>query len=349
MKNKLNDSDDDDKPKKKLCKSIHNQNIDENVLNKIRGGLFGKAIGDALGFPFEFTMKLSEYNGLLEYKPKIRTRVGYKIGAIGQYSDDTQMTIALATNIIKHNGDFCKHSLVTDYMKFANSCKFIGKNTRKLLLGIKTINGYEKRVEKYMDIKNESNGSLMRCCPIAATNIDVKKDCEITNISPTNIECGRIYITILKKYLNNEIPDIHKIYAELNIKEKSVLDVLKDIDSKKKRDVTQKSNKGWVCNALWCALSVMDRDSYCDSIDQVIRYGGDTDTNAAIAGSLIGYKIGFEKMMEETRTKTNFDVMINADLNSPQNNYKCSEDYHPKLISYLAEKLTQIYVSNKTN
>ncbi len=70
-----------------------------DTINRFRGCIYGLAIGDALGFPNEFLRLLQireKYgeSGLEDFKP------AYGLPA-GSYSDDTQMSLALARAIIK--------------------------------------------------------------------------------------------------------------------------------------------------------------------------------------------------------------------------------------------------------
>ena len=53
---------------------------------------------------------------------------------------------------------------------------------------------------------------------------------------------------------------------------------------------------------------------------------GDADTNAAIAGGLIGFYYGWENM--DLITKENWNKIINTDLSL--GNFKRPELYHPK-------------------
>ena len=100
------------------------------------------------------------------------------------------------------------------------------------------------------------------------------------------------------------------------------------------RDVT--INKGHIINAYYCAFwGLFQFDNYKDAIDAIICLGpeegqkakiniegkwkkteiivGDTDTNASIAGALLGAFYGYEKITENEITKNNMDIMMNSD------------------------------------
>ena len=66
----------------------------EKLEGKIRGTIIGLAVGDALGYPIEFTKK-PVWNGETDTKEMNLSR-----STIARYSDDTQMSIAVANALI---------------------------------------------------------------------------------------------------------------------------------------------------------------------------------------------------------------------------------------------------------
>ena len=73
--------------------------------------------------------------------------------------------------------------------------------------------------------------------------------------------------------------------------------------------------KGWVLHALHCAFLALNsgRPEFQDRIDQVIRLGGDTDTNGAIAGALLGALYGARALAAEDRTGPNVEAVLAVD------------------------------------
>jgi hypothetical protein len=138
--------------------------MDEDAL---RGMLWGAAIGDALGAPHEFRTgtPLRKYTGLLEF-PLVRQNQwqGRRVGVVGQVSDDTEMGLALADALAaarRYDSD----RVVEAYLAWANSkCPFMGRNTRALLHGVKTLRGYRGRYKKVVEDRplwasSQSNGA----------------------------------------------------------------------------------------------------------------------------------------------------------------------------------------------
>lgn len=80
------------------------------------------------------------------------------------------------------------------------------------------------------------------------------------------------------------------------------------------RDVNN-AEKGWCEHAFYCALVALEHfndDKYSTNINKIIRMWGDCDTNAAIAGVILGAKIGYSKMIQETTTSNNIAIVLNS-------------------------------------
>lgn len=289
--------------------------------DKVSGILMGLAVGDALGVPHEFrNQKNNIYTGLLYIKPKYVFRFATREDSIGQYSDDTEMTLYNMRSVIKNYG-YKRDSIILAYQEWANTSKAIGKNTRYLFKGVKTINGFEKRWKKKFENSQEkencqSNGALMRCSMLALLCDDnmLIQDVNLTNPNQICIDAELLYAECIRNTVIGKSTD--EILDELINKDycAPVLQVLEEICNGTKRDIKQKG-KGWVLHTLYCALwAWYYYDSFQEGIDYIIRLGGDTDTNGAVAGALLGAKLGFKHMCKEERTKQNIEIIRNTDL-----------------------------------
>ena len=295
---------------------ILKKSIQQSKMDTLSGAIIGCALGDALGAPHEFKYcKDNKYTGDLYLKPKFLQRFkGYVYGDIGQVTDDTEMTITMLRSI-KEEGKYKKDKVLMAYLGWANSDGFVfmGKNTRALFKGIKTKRGYENRYKKMLEenSNNQSNGALMRCSPLCLHDIkNVIEDCCLTNPHPICVWTNIIYLHFMKNSDKNDpwkTFDFDNTY-KLDKDDKEIL--IKLIVSCKddwKRDVTE--NKGWCLHALYCAIySFYHFKTYKEAIDFVIRKGGDTDTNAAITGALLGNKFGYKVIYEEN--KKNIDILL---------------------------------------
>ena len=273
------------------------------------GCLYGLSLGDALGAPFEFrnTKPRFEWDGLLKDEPfVIRFRFSSLTFQPGSVTDDTEMTLALLTSILNSpDGDYSSDDAIKEYMKWANLKNTpLGKNTRALFKGIKTVGGFRKRQAKVEMKSAQSNGSLMRCAPLVLVK-DWKnagdQDTALTNDNPINKQCTDIYLQILRYLI---FGDTINLQCDSPVIKKAVMGALNG----EVLDVSQ--NRGWVIHALYVALiSVFRARSFEESMDYIATHfmKGDTDTIMSIAGGLIGALMGYDKMMQEERTRINID------------------------------------------
>lgn len=209
-------------------------------------------------------------------------------------------------------------------MRWANSGNWaMGTNTREVLKGVKTLKGYNGRIAKVLALpvneRSQSNGSLMRCCPLALIDDPnaVLADVNITNPNPINQEVGIIYVYALKRALAG-IP-APAIYAECRQQAAApeIKALFDSIDKQQVRDVTDK--KGWCLHAFWVAMVTMiSFDDYAKAMEWIMSFkGSDTDTNACIAGALLGAVIGFAKMSEDPQTKDNITALLGCVTTRP--------------------------------
>jgi ADP-ribosyl-[dinitrogen reductase] hydrolase len=297
----------------------------DSLRDNVAGCLIGLAVGDALGVPHEFkTQKNNVYTGLLEIIPVFSFRSGKRTDVIGQYSDDTEMTLTLLRSIVENKG-YKRDSVISAYMNWAMTAKAMGKNTRALFKGIKTVRGYSARYKKIFtdtspDTWTQSNGSLMRCSILGFLNNEdvVIEDCKLSNPHQVNIDCNLAYCLIINNtsqgICNDEILELLRSQDYCD----TVKEIIEDAVNSTERDVTE--NKGWVLHAFYCAIwGWYHFDSYQEAIDAIISFAGDTDTNAAIAGALLGAKLGFDKLKAEERTSQNIQTVFDADFNLGEN------------------------------
>ena len=264
----------------------------------------------------------------------------------------TEMTITLARSLIKNKGIYNRSDIILSYLEWANSgTKCLGKNTRTLLKGVKTINGYANRYNKEYDnnvASNMSNGALMRCSPLACLKdfiIPTKEDCKITNphlvcIDSELLQVNMLHMAIRGKTREEILEMINKNYNSYTPEVKMVLDHIKE--NKFFTSLNDGKKKGWCLNGLYCSLyCLLNFNSFQDGIDWVIRQpNSDTDTNGAIAGALLGALIGYTNLTREERTGKNITILLNAD--TTKGDMPRQDVYTLKDIDYLVDGLYNI-------
>jgi len=301
--------------------------------DRIKGMFLAGALGDALGGPFEFRFKEYPitYNGRLKYQISHFNRFrGWRRSAIGQVTDDTEMTLCLANSILERRGHNPDH-VVTQYLEWGRSnAHFYGRNTRELLVGIKTLRGYRNRYRKKFENTNatpQSNGVLMRCSPLAVLGLILDREtreqvsnseCNSTNPDPVARICVQIQLYAIRLALKGK--EKGEIFAKIRNRfagNFEVVDnVFRAVENSELIDVRGKL-KGWCMHALYCSLfGLMNCDSFPMAMDRIINFGGDTDTNACICGSLLGAYYGYGALMADETTRNNANIMFNCDTES---------------------------------
>jgi len=333
--------------------------------NKVSGIILGHALGDALGTPVEFFPHAYYTSKLESAVIKYSRTYGKLVGVVGQVSDDTEMAMILLNTI---RDGYTKERAVVNYMTWANNkfdgCKgrspFMGRNTRNLFVAPKsTYELYLNRFRKhYPDFKtmeaSQSNGALMRAYAhiFADDENIIREDVFITNPSELVYNAVYTYIQAIKMAIENTPKHIIREKIREMIKFDKLLIAFDEASSNTFRNVT--ISKGHIIHAYYCAFwGLFQFDNYKDAIDAIICLGpekgepakicvkgkwkksevivGDTDTNAAIAGALLGAYYGYDKIIENNITRANIDVILKCDTTCGDivrpHDYKLTEDF----------------------
>jgi ADP-ribosyl-[dinitrogen reductase] hydrolase len=290
--------------------------------DRAAGMISGLVTGDVLGSAHEFhTQSNNNYSGLITHRPKISTRwQGSFELELGQPTDDTEMTLTLLRSLVR-NGGYNKEDVIYSYLRWANSGgRMLGKNTRAIFKGIKTLFGYNNRMNKILSLPidqwSQSNGALMRCSPLALFSNAVELgtiDTSISNPSPIAIQVTQIYLTAVRMaLLGNDRSFIISTISAIPMYD-PVANAVNDAFQLKQRNIS--NQKGWCCHALYCALiGLAGFGNYSTAIDWIIgnHPGSDSDTNAAITGALLGAYYGLNAMTQESAFNYNIKVIMSA-------------------------------------
>ena len=266
------------------------------ALDKYIGCFIGLAIGDAYGASYE--------GGPIErllWKAIGKTKDG-KL----RYTDDTQMSIDLASSFLENRTIDQQHLAIT----FANSYQWsrgYGPSAARLLKKIK--NGADWQDVNRGKFKSGSfgNGAAMRA-PILAMcypfNIDkmktnVIKASEITHAHPLAIEGAQLIAmatvaAIQDCSTESILVDLSGV-CESNIYHEKIALCREVVESKKTLELkTIKNNLGngisaieSVVTALYFALMYREQDCF-DMLSKIHKLGGDADTIGAMAGAIWG-------------------------------------------------------------
>jgi hypothetical protein len=119
--------------------------------------------------------------------------------------------------------------------------------------------------------------------------------------------------------------------------------VLDQVEKREGRNIADK--KGWCLHGLWCAMmAITSFKDYSEAMRWVItsQPGSDTDTNACIAGALLGAMLGFEKIQSEPSTGRNIQILLALDTTTgptPRPAFYSPRDFYT--LTEAAHALTQ--------
>lgn len=280
----------------------------QTLESRIRGALYGYAIGDAMGTTTEFLTK-EEVKAKYGTVNNIVGGGAFKL-APGKGTDDTAMTLCVIDAIMHSGGSeeemldlCCKyffHWLRTDGLGCGGCCYKAIKNNCYTFDHKKWLeNTYEgKGMPKSM--KSLGNGSLMRALPMALAGLSPEVNVKQGSLTHNNDECNgaiMIYHAIITSLLDNT--DTYDILLKKymgNLMEPSGL-------------ISNTFN-----NVMYYAATSR---TFEESILGPVNDGGDADTIAAITGGITGCMFGFENIPSEwvdrldTKTKEKLESFLN--------------------------------------
>jgi len=322
------------------------------------GMIISHAVGDALGALHEFN-RHEKFTGLCDRPFVIKSRFqGNRVSSIGQTTDDNTMTVVLLKVICE---GYSVENAIKHYIDWASHTSMLGKNTRLLFRGIKTSGNFMKtyQVHKQKAPVSQSNGCMMRCSPIALILNSAERrkitiqDCEITNPAKICVYANIIYIEILHCFLYGKTCDVPSIISSLS---ESVNENLEQFAELWKQSqfpnwntgrVIHGPDKGWIMHALYCAfVAVTYNGLFIELMRLLVEMGGDTDTNMAISGAVMGARFGYKKLSEESYYSQNVNYVLNSDW-TQSNLYKGCDFttyFHPcHIMSYISQLHSIVY------
>lgn len=287
--------------------------------NTIKSGLFGVAVGDALGVPVEFKSREN-----LKKNP-VEDMLGYMSWnqPPGTWSDDSSLAFCTAESLCK---GFDIEDMAQTFVKWMQEGYWgahhkvfdIGGSTRYSLARV--VNGESARFSGNFFEEDNGNGSLMRILPLVfylqnENDIEViyqkvKEVSSITHAHFRSVFACFIYVIYCLEILKDK--DKFECYKNMQLvlseflKDKSFNSVeiglfdriLKNDISK--YDESEIRSSGYVLHSLeasfWCFLN---SDSYGETVLKAVNLGDDTDTTGAIAGGLAGIYFGLDDIPQK--------------------------------------------------
>ena len=293
-------------------------------MEKIKAGIYGTCVADALGVPVEF--KSREYLRVTPLK-HMRGNGTYN-QPVGTWSDDSSMLLCLADSLGLRNGvdpedimqrflDWYDRGAYTPW----DDCFDCGMAVRQALYRFRQ--GTPAHKCGGTDTYSNGNGSLMRILPIVY-GLYIRYGAELTahpeamerihlvsaltHAHPISLSACGLYVLIAAKLLKG-VPLGEAV--RLGLKEgfayyeaiprfeacMKVWQRIRDVDVLAALPEDSIRSGGYVVEtleaALWCLLNTSD---YPTAALKAVNLGGDTDTTAAVVGGLAGLAYGMESI-----------------------------------------------------
>lgn len=267
--------------------------------DRMTGALLGLAVGDALGAPLEFARP-----------PDARKAVEHGLEMTGggqwepgEWTDDTAMALCLADSILAH-GLLDLDDVAGRYVAWAGSRpKDIGMTTRSALEGASSAHDARDRARRLHEAggKTAGNGTVMRAAPIGlmapsapAASGHARDDAVLTHFDPAAGAASAALCTALHAVLTGRDP-LAAAGAELgdHARLQEAVGAVLAHDDAAIADLAGGPELGTCWATLGVSLHALEAiDDYERGVAWAISLGGDTDTNAAVVGALLGCRHG---------------------------------------------------------
>ena len=246
-----------------------------------RGLLLNLAIGDAFGRPFEFTDK-DEIEQNFDIKKYAHFGAESIKTGIGKYTDDTQMSMAIADHML-HSEEMSHHSYAVYFYNSYDKDPRSGYSRRiRSCLVQDSVQGF---ISKAAQMKpRNSNGSVMRCLPLGMYPDveDVKKACLIqTTLTHPTFECitATLMVALSFHYYYYRIEENYYNWISYHISHEALGHIL-----------SAQLNKKVECDAIqtasFCLKLIQDaivkEYKLSKILEMAIKVTGDVDSTAAI-------------------------------------------------------------------
>jgi ADP-ribosylglycohydrolase len=284
----------------------------ELINSKISGVLLGIVVGDQLGEQVENTAN----PGIIR-----------KFRKNSKYTDDTEMTLITLQHLLSFE-TIDPLVLTIEYAANANFGRKYGGNAYKTLKKIcSNPETWETAYTEFLQEGSWGNGCLMRISPIALFDLHAHEDLlkqhlsdclKGTHNNEESLQCSIEYCLILKNLFSQKSVNINCssfvnniIKRNTNIRLTEMVTLIKnrivDTESVNKYDLLSKFINDELVeqgirssDTLALIIATLTYNfkykqwSPTQLLSIIISFGGDTDTNAAILGSLLGALYGIE-------------------------------------------------------
>jgi len=276
---------------------------------RLRGGLFGLLVGDALGVPYEFHSATSiPAPAEIEMAPPTGFKRAHTSVPPGTWSDDGAQALALL-DALARDRTLNLDTFAANLLNWFNRGAFtpdgnvfdIGLQTRQAFYALAA--GIGPSASGPSGERDNGNGSLMRCLPVVLTAgsrdeaiLLARKQSVVTHGHVRSQLCCALYCLTAMGILEGQSAADAVRAAEDELLEHHV-GTAEEVELKIALDgrFDAPQGSGYVVDSFWSAIHcLLSTHSYEDCVKRAVALGNDTDTTACIAGGLAGMLYGEE-------------------------------------------------------
>lgn len=275
--------------------------LDPQLLVRARGALLGLVVGNQLGVPTE---GMGSAQAIREAFPLgVRDLVPPPQGS--PFDDDAAMALLLGESL-RERGGFDAQDVAERWVRWMKADgRGIGLTTERAL---RLIEGGVEPFEagrQTLGPRSASNGAVMRCLPVALRyhdNVDklVRVSTQQAAITHADDRCtwGAVAVNLAaRELLRGNHHFLEEVLHRLEGAPRALIEAIGRVAWEPESDlplgVEGEAGAGYVVHcveiAFWCAVH---RPSVEEALIFLAEAGGDTDTNAAVAGALLGARDG---------------------------------------------------------
>ncbi|WPJ97608.1 ADP-ribosylglycohydrolase family protein [Coraliomargarita algicola] len=273
----------------------------------VRDGMLGLLVGDACGVPYEFRdpRDLPPFEQL-EMQPPKRFARSYAHVKLGTWSDDGAQALCLYASMrecgMYHAQDYAARLIKwhdRGYMAIDHYVFDIGNQTSAAIGRLKQ--GTPTRYSGLSGERNNGNGALMRCLPLAllhqgndvALVYEAHAQARLTHAHIRSQVCCALYCLWARREMQQHTSPWESAIATLRAIYRRDPPALHELDThiRPERRADGKGT-GYVLDSLHSARWACLGPNYETIIKRAISLGNDTDTTACIAGGIAGLRHG---------------------------------------------------------
>ncbi|GAB4820187.1 hypothetical protein N2152v2_007233 [Parachlorella kessleri] len=273
------------------------------------GCLLGVAVGDAAGATLEFESPVTA--PMVEHALTLPGGGCWAVGP-GQYTDDMELTLSLASGLCGHAPEqgFPTDSVAHQYTAWLFSQPFDCGVTCKTAFRNGPDPDLMREAAFQCSSGSKANGALMRAAPLAiwahrlgdaAIAACAATDAMLSHPNRTCQDCSAAYCVALAHLIRAAGDSQGAVErAEAWCREHADPEVQQWLlQDSKAEDITKvvdaQHQAGFVKHGFALAFyHLRQRSSFAEGIRATLAHGGDTDTNAAIVGAMLGALWGAE-------------------------------------------------------